>query len=113
MIRAVSVLLTSAVFAFACGGDGVGRDGDLVGGPCASAGDCEDRCLEGGDYPGGLCTVSCNTDEDCPPGTHCIDEEGGTCFMGCEFPEDCRVGYTCKGEENRGHGGDSLVCAKD
>jgi len=97
----------------ACGGDGVGRDGELVGGSCQVASDCEEECLTGGDFPEGTCSLSCDADEDCPDGTHCIDEGGGVCLMACELPSDCRGGYTCKGKDNKGHGGESLVCFED
>ena len=113
MIRLAILFLLSASLSFACGDDGVGLEGDLVGGPCSGAADCDERCQTGGDYPGGICTVACDTDDDCPLGTRCIDKEGGICLLACEHPDDCRAGYTCQGEENRGHGGDSLVCVDD
>ena len=98
----------------ACGSDaGVGNDGAQVGGACMVASDCDEFCLSGSDYPQGTCSVSCNTDENCPGGTHCIDKEGGRCLLACELPSDCRGGYTCKGKTNNGHGGESLVCFKD
>jgi hypothetical protein len=99
------------VVAFACNGDGgVGRDGPVVGGPCAGASDCEFRCEMGGDFPQGTCVKPCNTDNDCPDNSFCINREGGICLLGCREPSDCRGGYNCEGQENRGHGGDSLVC---
>lgn len=108
-----SLLLVLPLSAGACGGEEVGNEGTLVGGSCESDSDCDEDCLTGGDYPEGICSVSCATDDDCPGGTHCIDEDGGICMLACEVPSDCRGGYTCQGEENRGHGGDSLVCSKD
>ncbi len=99
--------------AFGCGGPSVGNEGVTVGGSCANNDDCDERCVSGGDYPQGTCTVACDVDEDCPADTYCIDKEGGICLLGCSLPSDCRGGYTCKGEENRGHGGDSLVCIAD
>jgi hypothetical protein len=106
----IAMLLACGFLLVACGGD---DDVDLVGGECSSSADCEYRCQEGGDFPDGTCTLPCNIDDDCPVGTACIEKEGGICLVGCELPEDCRPGYTCKGEENRGHGGDSLVCIHD
>ena len=95
-----------------CGDDGVavGNDGTLVGASCQSTADCDERCLSGGDFPQGTCTASCSTDDDCPGGTFCIEDEGGVCLLGCDLPSDCRGGYTCKGKSNQGHGGESLVC---
>lgn len=103
---AISLVLVIA----ACGGDGVGNGGDVVGGPCASNGDCDFRCELGGDFPQGTCVKPCNTDGDCPDGTFCINTDGGICLLGCNEPSDCRGGYNCEGKENRTHGGDSLVC---
>lgn len=104
------VCLMAFTLVAACGPDAVGSEGVLVGGSCAGAGDCDQRCQTGGDFPGGTCTVSCSTDADCPDGTHCIDKEGGICLVACTLPEDCRREYNCEGQSNRGHGGDSLVC---
>jgi hypothetical protein len=89
---------------------GVGTGGDVVGGPCTSAADCEYRCQTGGDFPQGTCVKPCNTDSDCPRGTHCIDKDNGICLLACTRPSDCRGGYNCEGKTNRTHGGDSLVC---
>ena len=68
MTRLLSLAITSLLF-IACGNDGVGNNGGLVGGSCTSAADCEFRCETGGDLPGGTCTVACNVDDDCPGGT--------------------------------------------
>ncbi len=111
MLRLTSILM---VFAFACGGDdSVGKSGGVVGGPCASNGDCEFRCEIGGDFPQGTCIKPCNTDNDCPDGSACINKDGGICMLACREPADCRGGYNCVGKENRGTGGDSLVCSGD
>lgn len=106
----LALIWFSFVAIVACGGDGVGTSGDLVGGPCASNGDCESRCVLGDDFPSGTCVKPCNTDNDCPDGTYCIETEGGICLLGCTQPSDCRGGYNCEGKQNRTHGGDSLVC---
>lgn len=108
MTRAVLIVMTLA--ATACGSDNVGVNGGLVGGPCAANADCEYRCELGGDFPQGTCVKPCNTDDDCPGGSSCINKEGGICLLACEVPADCRGGYNCEGKENRGTGGDSLVC---
>jgi hypothetical protein len=105
-------LICFALVTMACGGENVGTEGDVVGGPCASNGDCEYRCQTGGDFPQGTCIKPCNTDDDCPGGSHCIDRDGGICLLACDRPADCRREYNCEGKENRGHGGDSLVCIK-
>ncbi|MFC1482322.1 hypothetical protein ACFL51_00800 [Myxococcota bacterium] len=97
----------------ACGGDSVGNAGDTVGGPCDSAGDCDERCLTSGDFPAGTCAVSCASDDDCPDDTVCIDKEGGVCLLACEVTTDCRDGYHCDDEDNLGRTGESLVCTGD
>lgn len=107
----ISVFLVLLAWAPACVlGDDVGNQGDYVGGSCSDDRDCDEQCVEGGDFPDGTCTVACNDDGDCPSGTNCIDKKGGVCLLTCDTPSDCRGGYTCKGEKNNGHGGDSLVC---
>lgn len=112
-MRIATIVLFAVIASAGCGDDDVGDEGTLVGGDCSTSDDCEVRCQQGEEFPDGTCTLPCNTDDDCPFGSSCIDEEGGICLLSCEHPEDCRPGYTCKGEENRGHGGDSLVCIRD
>ena len=94
-----------------CGG--VGFDSDLVGGPCLDDRDCMDRCLRGGDYPDGTCTVSCSDDVDCPDSTWCVDKAGGVCLLGCGRDDDCRPGYDCKDVKREHGGGDAAVCIRD
>jgi hypothetical protein len=97
--------------AFAChpGGD-VGNDGPLVGGSCRDSGDCVDRCVKGGDFPGGTCTVECRDDGDCPEFTYCVDKEGGVCLLSCEDGEECRGSYGCHDTDREGAGGKIHVC---
>jgi hypothetical protein len=94
----------------ACGGESVGHEGDVVGGPCRDNADCADQCLRGDDFPDGTCSVPCRDDFDCPSGTACIDTEGGVCLLLCNFDSDCRRGYDCDDESRRGHPGDATVC---
>lgn len=110
MPRMLAILLACVWLVPGCGDDDVGGEGGLVGGPCQDSVDCEFRCERGEEYPDGTCIVPCNTDDDCPVGSSCINREDGVCLLSCELPEDCRPGYDCEGQENRGHGGDSLVC---
>lgn len=95
-----------------CGGGGVGNSGDVVGGPCSQDAQCApgSRCVTGGDFPDGTCTVVCADDRDCPGGTACIDEEGGVCLLLCDFDTDCRHGYECDDQSRRGHSGSATVC---
>ena len=109
-LGSLPILVSAVALAFAACGSGVGSEGETVGGPCTTTADCEQRCLTGGDFPQGTCTISCSSDADCPDGSHCIDKQGGVCLLSCSLPSDCRGGYNCEGETNQGHGGDSLVC---
>ncbi len=88
----------------------VGHDGDLVGGSCRDGGDCVERCVKGGDFPEGTCTVDCRDDRDCPGDTWCVDKSGGVCLLGCDADRDCRGGYDCKDTKREGSGGKIAVC---
>lgn len=94
----------------ACHGGDVGPDGGLVGGACRDGGDCAERCVRGGDFPDGTCTVDCRDDRDCPDGSWCIDVEGGVCLLGCAYDDDCRPPYECKDRNREGAGGREAVC---
>lgn len=109
-LRTNLAMLIACVGLLGCG-DGVGKDGDLVGGACDSADDCVERCERGPDFPGGTCTVSCLDDTDCPGGTLCVDEEGGICLLRCDLTSDCRLGYICDSQDRRGAAGEVLVCS--
>jgi hypothetical protein len=101
-----------AIAALAGCGEAVGPSGTSVGAACAGNDECspQSRCLIGGDFPGGMCTVNCADHDDCPSGSKCIKKEGGVCLPACEVPGDCRGGYTCKAKDNQFTGGQSLVC---
>lgn len=102
------------VLLVACG-HGADDIDTLVGARCQSDRDCDNRCLlDTGDFPGGFCTVSCSTDNDCPDGTLCMSTNGGVCLYACpEF--DCGrlgPGWTCRSRA-RESGGDANVCHGD
>lgn len=93
-----------------------GRDDDeidsLVGNRCDNDRQCEERCFIDGDkFPDGICSVTCTSDNDCPVGTYCVDENGGLCLFACpEF--DCdRLGpaWECR-DRSRFGGGNVNVC---
>lgn len=108
MLRA-ALLVLPFLLGISCHG-GVGNDSDLVGGSCRDDRDCAERCVEGGSFPGGTCTVDCRDDRDCPGGTWCIDKAGGVCLLECVDDFDCRGGYECKNEDREGAGGRTHVC---
>lgn len=108
MVRFVLAALLSLV-PVACH-DEVGNDSDLVGGSCRDNRDCVDRCVEGGDFPDGTCTVECRDDRDCPDNTWCVDKKGGVCLLSCDIDEHCRHDYKCKDTDREGAGGKVDVC---
>lgn len=98
---------------FACHGYDVGNDGPLVGGSCRNSGDCVERCVKGGEFPGGTCTVDCRHDGDCPDATYCVRKAGGVCLLACGHSEDCRGGYECRNTDREGEPGRVHVCIDD
>lgn len=106
-----AVWMTAALLLCACG-DGVGPDGDVVGGPCSSDDDCDSDsvCAKSGDLPGGTCTVECEKESDCPDGSRCVDKDMGMCLLECESKDDCRSNYGCEEKSLKADGGKALVC---
>lgn len=98
------------VAVFACSDDG---PNDLVGGSCVDDRDCQERCLQGGDYPGGFCSVTCRDDVDCPEDTICVDKDNGVCVFPCDAVADCDflggADYTCRATDDWA-GREVLVC---
>jgi hypothetical protein len=113
MIRMV-VVLGALVVLGACG-SGVGNEGVIVGGDCVVSRECDvdSRCLTGEDFPGGYCARSCDSDDQCPEGSACVDEAGGVCMVSCASSGECRSeeGYDCVELTARGAGGTATVCA--
>ena len=86
-----------------------------VGAACRDHFDCKDRCLS--DWPGGMCTLDCRDDRDCPPDSACSDTKGGVCLLLCRSNSECRdmlgdSDYKCDDLRNRGGGRDD-VCVPD
>lgn len=98
----LAMVLLLVAFAFGCGDD--------IGAECSQHADCDERCVTGGDFPGGMCTLSCDGDPDCPSGTSCVAEEDGICLLQCEADRDCPGGYECDDVRRRGSGGEAQVC---
>lgn len=102
-----------AVFAIglaACQSSDVSRS---LGARCERSDDCDERCLSGGDWPEGFCTIACETDNDCPVDAACLEEEGGVCAFSCSTDSNCAFlgpGYGCKERDARGGAGKRTVC---
>jgi len=94
---AVVTIVAFAMLFSGCGPSGVGRDGNVVGGPCTASGGCAAgaTCLTSTMYPGGTCSVHCASQSDCPSGSVCVTEGGGQCVLPCSTASDCRAGYGC------------------
>ncbi|MCC6526608.1 MAG: hypothetical protein IT373_28425 [Polyangiaceae bacterium] len=107
-------LTVLGLVAVGCSDGGVGKDGDVVGGSCATTDDCAggSTCLAGTMYPDGTCTMPCVEQAECPDGSVCVQESGGTCLLTCSSPSDCRDGYGCIDKSTRGPDGHALVCIR-
>ena len=46
-----------------------------------------------GNCGGGMCTIACHGDEDCPEEMSC---EHDVCFFLCDGDEDCAEGMSCE-----------------
>lgn len=104
-------LFASLALITACGTD-VGTDGVIVGGACTVSSDCsiDSACrTDSDDFPNGYCASSCASDEECPEGSQCTDDDD-LCLDSCAGDGDCREGYTCQEVEARGRGGTAMVC---
>lgn len=61
-----------------------------LGATCTSPDECNGPCLrDDAGWPGGLCTLSCVDEGDCPEGASCVDEAGGVCLYRCDDEPDC------------------------
>ena len=103
-----------AILCGACGGHGSGDIDEVIGESCSDDRDCAERCYRDNDFPGGFCSLACNSDRDCPSDTYCMSTNGGVCMFACpEF--DCDrlgPGWECR-ERSRAGGGDIPVCSGD
>jgi hypothetical protein len=95
----------------ACQSEPVSR---TLGARCDLSSECEQRCLApSGDWPGGFCTIACDTDANCPSGARCIGDIGGVCAFACTTNADCEFlvgGYTCQDVDPRSGGVKVKVC---
>ncbi|HUS32955.1 MAG TPA: hypothetical protein VMZ53_30845 [Kofleriaceae bacterium] len=105
-----------AIFALAvlagCQSSDVSRG---VGARCDQSSECDERCLlPSADWPGGFCTISCDSDADCPGDAACVDEDGSAiCAFTCVTDPGCTFlgqGYVCKERDAHGVAGKASVC---
>lgn len=71
-----------------------------LGARCDTADECDDRCLSipSTSFPGGFCSVSCESNADCQAGASCIDTVGGVCLFDCTDDPSCTFlgdGWRC------------------
>jgi hypothetical protein len=108
-------LFASALFLFAlaaCQSSDVSRS---IGARCDLSAECDEKCLgPDGAWPGGFCTLICDTDEKCGADARCIQEQGGgVCAFTCGGDPDCAflgTGYTCKAIDGHTGGLKVMVC---
>ena len=66
------------------------------------------------EWPGGFCSITCDTDDDCPLEAACIDEAGGgVCAIACLADSSCAylgAGYLCHERDAHGAGSKVMVC---
>ena len=70
-----------------------------VGARCDLSSECDERCLTGADFPGGFCSITCDSSLACPDGTACASDQGGVCLFTCATDANCTflgAGWTCK-----------------
>ncbi len=108
LYRLFAFSLLVGVVAGACG-PGVPGPGGYADNPCrldprCGAGDigayCNDDrdcasafCCDSGNCDGGMCTLPCDGDRDCPIDMLC---EHSTCFFVCDRDADCANGQECE-----------------
>lgn len=108
------VLSSVVLLAVGCG-HGEGDIDDVIGESCVSDRDCDTRCYtDPTDFPGGICSLPCQSDNDCPGDTYCMDKEGGMCLFACPAFDCTRLGagWECK-DKGRLSGGTANVCIGD
>jgi len=77
-----------------------------VGARCDRNSECDQRCLPPSQYPGGFCTLACDTNDACPGRSVCADidtsvnaeEVDGVCLFPCSNASFCEFlgeGWDC------------------
>lgn len=109
----MKALIMCAAILAACSGDPISRE---VGARCTRESDCTSRCLDGGKWPGGFCSRSCDDSGGCPSETVCAKEDGGVCAFDCITDGDCDflgASYRCKEVDLQSGAGKVGICRGD
>jgi hypothetical protein len=90
-------LMTGGQCLVACQSSDVSRE---LGARCDLNAECDERCLTPStDWPGGFCTITCDSDADCPSDAACVNEENSAvCAYTCMVDAGCAflgAGYKC------------------
>src|SRR5690349_20484536 len=98
-MRFLALLAGVTLGAAACGNGGVVSR--TLGARCDLAAECDERCLSGTEYPGGLCSITCDSSNACPDGALCVDDgaQSGVCLYQCGVDPDCAflgAGWRCQ-----------------
>ncbi len=99
-------LITSLALAAGCGGK--------IGDSCTTSKSCPEMCQTGGGFPGGICTLECDSTDQCPEGWACISDSSGICMEVCTTEAECIETYndlwTCEDRSLQSGSGNALVC---
>jgi hypothetical protein len=89
----MKLCMVAVAFALAAGllgGCSSDRVDATLGARCTRAADCADRCLAAGaDFPGGMCSRDCMSDDECPSESVCASPGTGVCLYSCRDDGDC------------------------
>jgi hypothetical protein len=115
--KCTGALLGGTLLALACSSSTPPAAGsvDIVGASCKTDADCPSSwCVHDRNYPGGMCSVHCQSDADCLMGTVCVQDAGGMCALPCTTTEACmnvaNGNYVCSLTAAKGKSGTLYVC---
>lgn len=97
-MRVAACFAVFLALAGACQDSSVSR---AIGARCDRSDECDDRCLAPSlEWPGGFCTLDCDSHADCIDDSSCIEDAGGgICAFNCAADRNCEFlgeGYTCQ-----------------
>ncbi len=104
-----------AIVLAACAGHSNGSVDSTIGAACTSNGQCDHTCyLDGNNrFPGGFCSVPCNSTAGCPADSECVQDGpgDGLCMFACPAFDCAKLGtnWGCHNVDAYG-GGKVEVC---